>query len=286
MVCNNHLMSANISSITVTEHEFKGFTYISYNGEFFKGCRRCGGTGHYSFNGFDSICYACGNTAAKLGDAFENEAAAQKWCHERSVRKAQADRKRAAAQQLKIDAAEANSQALLAADPEVHAFLMSIVIEDDTQANFATYEEWSAQAQPVKLEKDIFIRSMAEALRWVGQSKAFTPNMIAAVRKTMERRQAQAIEAAAHPAPSGRVAVTGEITSTKVVDGDYGTTYKMLVKSDEGFKVWCSIPAALLETTTPEEAKGRRITFTATLQPTQDDPSFAFGSRPSKGAWL
>jgi len=32
--------------------------------------------------------------------------------------------------------------------------------------------------------------------------------------------------------------------------------------------------------------KGRRITFMAKLEPSHDDVAFAFGSRPTKGAWL
>ncbi|QKN87732.1 hypothetical protein IXEL_31 [Microbacterium phage Ixel] len=301
-----------MSAIKSIEHE--GFYYVeTTDGIIAKGCRRCGGTGHYSFNGMDSICYLCGNVwEARLGDIFETRQQAEKWCHERAVRKAQADRKRQAEHQKKVDAAEARRQALKAADPEVYEFLMGIVIEGDDQHLYPSYDEWAAAQSNVKLEKDGFIRTMAETLRWVAPSKDFTPNMIAAVRRTMERRAAQAAEAEAHPAPSGRVVVTGEIASAKVVEGDYGTSYKVLVKDDQGFKVWCSLPKAQVEQaieeyneTHPEAytwgpacwllgadgtdeqgIKGRRITFTATLEPSKDDVSFAFGSRPAKGAWL
>ena len=277
----------------ITTLEFEGFYYIQAGDIFAKGCRRCGGTGHYSFNGLDSICYLCGNVyEARIGDIFPNEAAAKKWCHERAVRKAQADRKRAAEHQKKIDAAEANSQALLAADPEVHAFLMSLTIEDDTQHLFASYDEWAEQAQPVKLERDGFLRTMAETLRWVGPSKPFTPNMIAAVRRSMEKRAT--LKAALVAAPEGRVVVTGEIVSAKLVEGDYGVSYKAVVKDDQGFRVWVSIPSALMAeyfrtvdySDSIEGLKGRRLTFTAALERSQDDESFAFGKRPTKGAWL
>jgi hypothetical protein len=279
----------------ITTLEFEGFYYIQAGDIFAKGCSRCGGTGHYSFNGFDSICYKCHNIyELRLGDIFENEAAAQKWCHGRAVRKAQADRKRAAEHQKKIDAAHANQIALQAADPEVFEFLMGIVIEDDTQHLFATYDEWAEQAQPVKLEKDGFIRTMAETLRWVGPSKPFTPNMIAAVRRTMEKRAGQAAKAAETPAPSGRVQVTGEIVSAKIVEGDYGTSYKAVVKDDQGFRVWVSIPSSLMGeffstvdyTDIIEGLKGRRLTFAAALEVSADDVSFAFGKRPTKGAWI
>jgi hypothetical protein len=273
---------------TIHSIEFEGFYYVETSeGVFGKGCRRCGGTGHYSFNGMDSICYLCGNVwEGRLGDIFETRQQAEKWCHERAVRKAQADRKRAAEHQKRIDAAEANKLALQQADKEVYDFLMGITIEGDDQDQYATYDEWAAAQTTIKLEKDGFIRTMAETLRWVAPSKPFTPNMIAAVRRTMEKRVAVATEAASHPAPAGRVVVTGEVVSTRFQEGDFGPQYKMLVKSDEGFKVWCSIPTALLETTTLEEAKGRRISFTATLTPSRDDVAFAFGARPTKAAWL
>ncbi|AUX83243.1 hypothetical protein PBI_RACCOON_30 [Microbacterium phage Raccoon] len=279
----------------ITTLEFEGFYYVQSGDTFAKGCSRCGGTGHYSFNGFDSICYKCHNIfELRLGDVFDNEAAAQKWCHERAVRKAQADRKRQREYDAKVAAAEARREALKAADPEVFEFLMGIVIEDDTQKDFDTYEEWAAQAQPVKLEKDGFIRTMAETLRWVGPSKDFTPNMIAAVRRTMEKRAGQAAKAAETPAPSGRVVVTGEIVSAKIVESDYGTSYKAVVKDDQGFRVWVSIPSSLMGeffSTVDyddiiEGLKGRRLTFAAALEVSADDVSFAFGKRPTKGAWI
>ena len=48
--------------------------------------------------------------------------------------------------------------------------------------------------------------------------------------------------AAASPCPSGRVRVTGTILSVKTQDGDWGTTLKMLVRAESGFKVWCTLP--------------------------------------------
>lgn len=303
--------------IELIEHE--GFYYVeTSDGVIAKGCKRCGGTGHYSFDGMSSICYLCNNVyEARLGDLFDNRAQAEKWCHVRAMAKANRDRKRAAEQQAKQELMERNQQALKNTDAEVYEFLMGIVIEDDTQHMFATYEEWAAQAQQVKLEKDGFIRSMAETLRWVGPSKPFTPNMIAAVRRTMERRAARAAEAEANPAPSGRVVVRGEIVSVKIKEADFGVAYKILVKDERGFKVWCSLPKAQADEAynqfidqveangssihhfgpsvwfegTYDESeykgvKGRGITFTATLEPSADDKSFAFGSRPTKGEWL
>lgn len=298
-------MELNRINPNFLEHE--GFTFLEVQGEYFKGCKRCGGAGHYSHNGEHDRCYVCDNTSAKLGEHLESLEAARKWCHGKAVRRAQAARKREQEQVLRVTKMEDHQKALLAADPEVYAFLMSLVIEEDTQDQYATYDEWAATqdgTDSAQLEKDSFLRAMAETLRWVGPSKPFTPKMISSVRGSMERRAAKATESAAHPAPAGRVAVTGEIASTRITFNDFGSAYKILVKDDAGFKVWCSLPAALAREAedayvaangVPQDndytvwftsTKGKRLTFTATLEPSQDDVAFAFGSRPTKGAWL
>lgn len=257
--------------------EFEGFFYVESNGSFFKGCKRCGGTGHYSFDGYDSICYLCNNVyELRLGDAFADEAAAQKWCHERAVRKAQADRKREAARLATLAKRQTAWDALATEHPAVWA-LVSKAAGVDTWLVDGTTDQ--------STERDSFVLSLAQQL-WSFDERTYTERQIAALQLAADRRVARTEAAAFTPAPEGRVVVTGEVASTKVVEGDYGTTYKMLVKSDEGYKVWCSVPSALLETTTLEEAKGRRITFTATLEPSRDDVAFAFGKRPTKGAWL
>lgn len=285
----------DIRSIHSVEHE--GFFYVVTNdGVFGKGCRRCGGTGHYSFNGLDSICYLCSNVwDARLGDIFENEAAAQKWCHERAVRRAQAERKKEAERLKLVAIMEGHQEHLKVEAPDVYEYLMAFDLDTD---------------------KHSFLRNMAEVLRYVGPSRAFTARMIEATRAAIAAEAEKLAHQEAHPAPTGRVVVTGEIMSAKAVEGDYGTAYKVLVKDDQGFKVWCSLPKAQADeaydqwiasiearglsthsfgwnvwlmgadNTDEQGVKGRRITFTAALEPSHDDKSFAFGKRPTKGSWL
>lgn len=302
-----------IQNINPTFLEYEGYTYLEFEGQYYKGCKRCGGVGHYAHNGEHDRCYACDNTSAKLGESFASEAEAQKWCHGKAVAQARRDRIR----QDKLDAAAAkmvaNQEALKAEAADVYEFLMGITIESDDQNQYSTYEEWAAAQNNIKVEGNGFIRAMAETLRWVAPSKRFTPRMIEATRSAMAKRVAKAVEQAAHPAPAGRVVVTGEITSTKTVENDFGTAFKILVKDDSGYKVWVSLPKAQADeayneflSAHPEPytygssvwfegssnesgltgVKGRRITFTATLEPSKDDVAFAFGSRPTKGAWL
>ncbi|QZE10320.1 hypothetical protein SEA_LUNA18_32 [Microbacterium phage Luna18] len=296
--------TTDIRSIHSVEHE--GFFYVVTNdGIFAKGCQRCGGTGHYSFNGLDSICYLCNNFwEARLGDIFETEADAQKWCHGKALAKARRDAKRDEVRLAKLAKRSAAWDALEAAHPGVWALLTSVV---DVRA----YDQPEGNIYPNAAERDAFVLQLADQL-WKLDEWPFTERQIAALQRVAERRAERATEAAAHPAPTGRAVVTGEIVSAKAVEGDYGTTYKILVKDDQGFKVWCSLPKAQVDQafdewhaehpehytwgpdcwllgadgTDEQGVKGRRITFTATLEPSRDDKSFAFGKRPTKGAWL
>lgn len=295
---------------TVTQHEYEGFWYISYDGIFYKGCRRCHGTGHYSFDGYDSLCYLCRNfLEGRLGDAFENEAAAQKWCHERAVRKAQADRKREAVRLAKLAKRDAAWDALRTAHPTVWDLLSSVV------GVSIPFED--SQYNQDSNERDSFVLAMVDKL-WKLDEVGFSPRQIEVLTDIAAKRVARQEEAAQHPVPAGRVVVTGEIVSAKVVEGDYGTAYKVTVKDDRGFRIYVSLPKAQADEaitefeqahldadgnfpyytygpacwflgtqgTDEQGVKGRRITFTATLEQSRDDASFGFGSRPTKGQWL
>ena len=187
-----------------------------------------------------------------------------------------------------VAARDARVEDLKLSDPEVLALLQKTY--DDENEAYATGDYSVIQ------RTNSFLRTMAGKL-FNASENGLTDNMVAAVRKMATIQAERDAEAQAHPAPSGRVVVTGEIASTKAVEGDYGVAYKILVKDDQGFKVWCSLPKAQADEIAgngnfdPEyewfhAAKGRRITFTATLEPIRDDVSFAFGKRPTKGAWL
>lgn len=100
-----------------------------------------------------------------------------------------------------------------------------------------------------------------------------------ALRMNIERDEA----VTATPAPAGRVTVTGEVLSTKWQDNDFGGCLKMLVKAIAGYRVWVSVPSDLLDDRC-KLAKGTMVRFDAKLAPKDSDPTFAFGSRPTKAA--
>jgi|SRR5579859_5206325 len=117
-----------------------------------------------------------------------------------------------------------------------------------------------------------------------------TPGQTAAVVKIAAKRAENAARKAAEaatevvpttPAPTGRVTVYGVIKGEKWVESDFGTTRKMLVKLDDGNKVWCSVPSKLFPFEPADGIKGKRIKLTATFERSKDDEHFSFGSRPN-----
>lgn len=73
----------------------------------------------------------------------------------------------------------------------------------------------------------------------------------------------------------GRYEIEGEIVSIKEYDGDYGITYKLLIKTDNNAKYFGTRPKAIRSA-----GKGDRVRLTATV--TKRDIGFGLFSRPSK----
>ena len=90
-----------------------------------------------------------------------------------------------------------------------------------------------------------------------------------------EQRAAE--DADADDAPSGRVEVQGVVLNTKYQESDYGSTLKMLVKDERGFRVWTTVPSSMMGIDT-----GSPVHVKVTLTPSDDDAKFAFGKRPSE----
>lgn len=78
------------------------------------------------------------------------------------------------------------------------------------------------------------------------------------------------------PLTAGKRTITGTIKSTKWQDNAYGTgSLKCLIEDADGYRYWGTVPSAFEN---PEA--GREITLTATVEPKDDDPTFAFYKRP------
>lgn len=129
---------------------------------------------------------------------------------------------------------------------------------------------------------------LAKLARYGSLSERQVEAVLRNVERDYQREAEQAKRAAAHAAkveagvrvPEGKVTVTGTVISTKWVDNDFGGNLKMLVESDQGWKVWGTVPSAI------EPAAGDRVRFNATVTPSKDDPLFGFYKRPTKPALL
>lgn len=91
--------------------------------------------------------------------------------------------------------------------------------------------------------------------------------------------QRKAEAEAAGPVPTGRVLVTGIVLALKEVErqafyyGDDGLTTKVLIKLENGSKVWGTRFANI--------DKGQTVTFKATIEASKDDLKFGFFKRPA-----
>jgi hypothetical protein len=114
-------------------------------------------------------------------------------------------------------------------------------------------------------------------------------NQVAAIRRTVERSEAQAAEKAkseptwiAAPA-EGRQEITGKVLAIKDYEDQYNygaTIWKMLVQvgPDSGaWKLWTTIPAKIVN----EVERGDMVTIKVTVVHSDDDPTFAKGKRPT-----
>lgn len=78
----------------------------------------------------------------------------------------------------------------------------------------------------------------------------------------------------------GRFEIKAEVLGFKTIDGPYGSSLKMIIRTEEGWKAYGTVPGSL------DCVKGSIIQFTAAFQASQDDPKFAIFKRPSKSQVL
>ena len=129
----------------------------------------------------------------------------------------------------------------------------------------------------------------------------FWRKIASGIRQAVWAAERQAEHAAAESISAGKQTITGTIISTKEVDGfAYGQrVVKMVVKDDRGFKLYGTVPQAILDAGVYghgrkfgananywnyEVLKGQRVTFSATVQASDDDDKFGFFKRPTKAA--
>lgn len=120
---------------------------------------------------------------------------------------------------------------------------------------------------------DGFVRDLARQLARKGR---LTERQIEAAFRAAEREAAKPAEVEIE---AGRRELTGTIVSLKSVETDFGICERMLVEIEPGARIFGTVPSILLAHTN-EELKGRRVRFTAMVEP--KEPGFGFFKRPTK----
>ena len=134
----------------------------------------------------------------------------------------------------------------------------------------------------------LFVNDIARKLRMNGElserqieafGKAVTRDLERYEREQNREAERQAKVAAGVQCPAGKVTVAGTVVWSGWKDSDFGGAFKMIVESDEGWKVWATVPAKICGD--DGIAAGTKVQFDATVT-VKDDPTFGYASRPSK----
>jgi hypothetical protein len=230
--------------------------------------------GKFSDHDHGGVCHVCGNAHALTVARF--------W-HEPTNRYIEVGETCAEKLWHGERASFASFRAKVAAGVEAaagKAKAQRILTEAGIAAAWGVYQsDWANDAG----SEEGIIRDIVGRLVRYGSISDKQAALIAKLIGQIERRaeiaaQREAEAAAALPIPSfaGRVTVEGVIVSRKIVEGFYGDAIKIVVKADDGWRVYGTEPSSV-------EAKvGDRIRFDAAITVSGDDPKFGFFKRPTK----
>jgi len=251
-------------------------------------CSRCGGSGIWRGGFRTGVCYDCngdGRGSDYKFKAYTEEAYATyaKRRDARAKRKAEKHKletkERLENFREELDALEELGSALL---PILsRAYIKSIKKSDDDDFGFVdkvanTLLEVPNRDYSIRLDaSDLILRSREELSNtWIVKS----PKTIEALRNMLARKLEQDKENESTPnwTEEGRQEIEGEILTTKIVESDYGSSEKMLLKLSDGRKCWGSVPSKL-----DKFDIGDTVAIKATISISRDDKTFAFFKRPS-----
>ncbi len=249
-------------------------------------CGWCSGTGNIGYGNVRSTHYKLG---AAIGSCFVCIGTGVVTVQVRSIKARQRREAKRAEEQAKLIAqTELDKAARLswnAANPEIAALIDELA--DHKREQGLAFELWNSPTTiPTSAQIETLLKIKADRDR-----------------RESERR----------PVQTGTQIFTGQIISIKNHESHYGysrqITTKMVVRDDRGFKVWGTMPQALIDAVydawlgslaDPEHRgdfgpevwrqwakdQGVRVTFTETVEPAEGDDSFDVGfyTRPRKVA--
>lgn len=180
-----------------------------------------------------------------------------------------------AAKQAAAEARYAAKQKFAEENPTVVAFLAKYAVEV-RDAGRKPHPFLDDMVRALDRYDSLTERQSAAVEKFAAKADEF------AARDAERQAEREAELANAAPLADGRRSISGKVISTKWQEGDYGTTAKMLVKEDDGNKVWGTVPESLFrEGHDLDGMKGLRVEFTATVERSRDDEHFGFYKRPT-----
>ena len=224
-------------------------------------CCRCGGGGLYTK--YHGVCWRCGGSGTDpTPDRVWAVPAA--WAPTQiATWEAKLEQQRIARADKTAAKLQAIAQQAISTYP-VLATLDNLRINDET----AWAETWHVVV-------DIYwkaTRSGSLTDKQLGLLESYVANEDI---RQAEKTQRAAAQASIPPAPAGRVEIEGEVISRKFYENGFGGTIKLIVRADAGWKVFVSEPSNV------HAEVGCRVRMTCTITPTDDDPTFGFGKRPT-----
>lgn len=189
---------------------------------------------------------------------------------------AKAEAKRAAAAERKAGRARAAFQAWTAAgNADVVEYLAGVDRHECSQFLF----DMATTARELKPLSPRQADAVRRCAAWDAERKA---------KAEARAAEASARRAAGVTAPSGKRTVTGTVVSVKFEDSSFGAggVYKMLVKLDDGARIYSTVPSKIRDVNRTTQGnlcglRDARISLTATFQPSRQDATFGYASRPS-----
>lgn len=148
---------------------------------------------------------------------------------------------------------------------------------------FEIYAECMADAVELKNEESTVAEMVGNLVRY-GNISDKALNYIGILLERIEKRpEIEAQRAAEHaaakeiPATDKRMSITGEVLSVKDVETDFGIVTKILVRHEDGWKVYGNAPSSAYNL-----ERGHKVTFMGRVQVSNDDTKFGFFKRPTK----
>ena len=119
-----------------------------------------------------------------------------------------------------------------------------------------------------------FLISIASQLK---SGRTLSQAQFDAVIKVLDQLdESDAALANVEPLLPGLQIFTGIVSSLKEVDGKYGVRFKMVIKLDNGNRVYSTVPSKLVGSL----QRGQSVKIQGTLTVSNDDPHFGFVNSP------